>query len=95
MESNNIYLNENDIIEKNIEDIYSEIIISLIKNNKLSDDMNANEIISSLDIENIDLTENMLEELKKELNTKKDYLQNYKIIDINDLSNNRKNYFLL
>ena len=32
----------------------------------------------------------MLEELKKELNTNKDYLQNYKIIDINDLSNNRK-----
>ena len=50
LKRNNIDLNENDIIEKKIEDIYSEIILSLIKNDKLSDSIYTNGIIYSLDI---------------------------------------------
>ena len=83
LERNNINLNLNDIMEKNIDEIYINIIISLIKNDKLSE-----EIISELEIKNIDLTKNMLEELKKEFTKDKDYLQKYKISNFNDLSNN-------
>ena len=98
LEENNINLNKNDILNGKIEVIYIKIIISLIKSDKISDFNYMNEIISSLDTENIDLTKFMYEELVKEINSKEEYFQKLKILNLNDLSNNDKinfHYFLL
>ena len=89
LEDIGINLNVYDIMTKNIEDIYSEIIISLIKNDKFSDDIYINEILSSLDIENIDLTEKIFHKLKEGLDKNRDYLKKYRILNIYDLTKDR------
>ena len=93
LEENNINLNENDIKEGNIETVFIKIILFLIKNDKFTDFNYMNEMTSSLDLENIDLTKFMYEELVKEINSNRDYFQKFKISNLNDLSNINKIYF--
>ena len=93
--NNNIYhfkelnskIDENYLKEKDIDEIYIEIIISLIKKDKLSDYNYTYKIISSLKIENIELTNLMLEKLKDALSANENYVEKYMILTEQDLSN--------
>ena len=75
----------------NIDNIYAEIIISLIKNKKLEDYNNSKNIMEQLDMENIELTNEMFILLKKEFdeNSNKEYIECYKIIDKENFFNEK------
>ena len=91
LEENNINLNKNDISEENLENLFVKTIISLMKSDKFSDFDYMSEVVSSLDLENIDLTRDMFEAIEKELkNNNGYYLQKYEILNLNDLSNTNK-----
>ena len=80
---NNIGLNldENEIIEINICELYTIIILSLIKNDKIFDNENLHSIIEQLDLENIDIPfmeyENLFEKIKEVLDVNNDYYFKY------------------
>ena len=91
-------LNEKFILDNNIDDIYIEIIIQLIKDDKLSNYEYSKNIISQLNLENIDLNENMIDKLSKILDSKVENVQKYIIVDLNNLLDNEKinfHYILL
>ena len=96
----NLNYREDDILNKSIDFIYIEIIINLINLMKQKQFKNCEyvmDILKQLDLEHINLTEIMFNELKNELN-KKDYILNYQINNPNDLNNTKKiklYYFLL
>ena len=81
--------NENDIITKRIDDLYIEIIISLIKQKKIGDYEFTDNIMAKLDLENISLTKEMMDELIKILNNK-EYTNEYIISKEEDLSKENK-----
>ena len=104
--------NEIDLMKKNIENIFSElkieysfkidiiylqIINSLIENKKFDNYEYCYDTIKQLDLENIDITSTIFEGLKKTLNNTKDnYMKNYSIDNIKDLSNETKiNFYYL
>ena len=91
----NLLLNEQNIKEQNIDDIYIQIIIALIKSKKIEDYDYTYNIIKELDLENIDITENMLDKLIVILNSNE--INNYKIIKKEDLFEEKKInfYFIL
>ena len=64
-----------------INNIYAEVIISLIKNKKLENYEYSKNIMEQLDIENIDLTKELFISLKKEFddNLDKEYIKCYNI----------------
>ena len=62
----NVSFDDDDIPD--IEEIYIKIIISLIKDKKFDKFEYVSDIMQQLDTENIELTQKMLEELKKEFN---------------------------
>jgi hypothetical protein len=72
-----------------IQQIYIEIIISLINNNFNDENIVKKEIIDQIEIEGIDLTKTMLDELSKELNTN----NNYNINSFDDLFNDQNILF--
>ena len=72
-----------------IDEIYIYIINMLIKTNRIDDYEYTYKIIQELDLENIDLTKTMFEELSKTLNNK-EYIKNYKIIEENNIKFNEK-----
>ena len=77
-------------INEKIDKIYSNIIIKLIKNKK--DDYENTykiiyKIINELDLENINITKTIFEELSKTLNTNEKYIKKYIIKEIKDLDN--------
>lgn len=78
----NLDLDEKSFIKINIDDLYIEIIIQLIKKDKISD---FEEKLSQLDFENIYLTKKMLDKLSKIMNDEN--LKKYIIEDYNDLLN--------
>ena len=81
--------NENDIITKRIDDLYFEIIISLIKQKKIGDYEFTDNIMAKLDLENISLTKEMMDELIKILNNN-EYTNEYIISKEEDLSKENK-----
>ena len=83
-------LSEKFIIDNKIDDIYIEIIIQLIKNDKLSNYEYSMNIISQLNLENIELNENMIDKLSKILDSKVEIIQKYIIFDFNNLIDNEK-----
>ena len=93
IEENIIHLKEdinedmdiNYIKSKNIDEIFIDIIISLIKNKKFSNYEETSKILESIDFKNIELNELMLEKLSKILNSNEDYINEYMISNINDL----------
>jgi len=98
----NLNLNEDDIIEKNIDELYVDIIIALIKIDKLSDFDYSSNIIKQLDLDNIDLplmeSDNLFERIKKVLDLNNDYIQKYSINnfeDINDMTKVNFYYMIL
>ena len=94
-EKNKIYITDNiNLFKKynlnleNIEEIslgklYLDIIIELIKSKKLENYDFSNDILTKLDLENIDINQNMFGELKNILDDER-YINDYKMNDIED-----------
>ena len=78
-----------------INNIYAEVIISLIKNKKLENYEYSKNIMEQLDIENIDLTKEMFISLKKEFddNLDKEYIKCYNIT--NTFNENHINFYYI
>lgn len=94
----NIGKMENNFQDIDIDIIYSFILDELIKKNKFQDYNFVEVILKQLDYENITLTNVMLESLKKTLNSSEQYINNYKMIDFEDIFNNNTKlnfYYLL
>ena len=93
----NLESNQDNISQINIDEIYIDIISSLIKTNKIDDFKFTYNIINQLDLENICITEKMFNDLSKVVDTNKNYMNNYKIEKIDDLFVNKKInfYFIL
>ena len=89
----NIEITKDDFISKKIDLIYADIIIALI-NNKILEDYNVSyDIIKELDLEKIQLTSQMFEEISKALDANKN---KYLISNKEDLKNERKiNFYYL
>ena len=73
---------------KKIDEIYIELINSLIKSQKIEEENIY--IFDQLDLENIILTEKMLREIYKTLNSDEDYINDYLILNGSDMSNKKK-----
>ena len=78
-----------------INNIYAEVIISLIKNKKLENYEYSKNIMEQLDIENIDLTKELFTSLKKEFddNLDKEYIKCYNIT--NTFNENHINFYYI
>ena len=75
---------------KKVDEIYIDIINSLIKEKKFDEYESKYDILNQLDLKNINLTYTMFDGLSKTLNIKENYLDEYKIINMNDLFNFKK-----
>ena len=94
----NINYSLKDIINKNIDNIYLEVISSLIKENKFKNYKFCDNILSQLDLENIYITQTIYEGINKVLNSGEKYMDNYIINDKNDILDKDKvcfYYFLI
>ena len=81
---------ENDIRIKKIDEIYIDIINSLIKKRKFDDYKYTSDVLNQLELKNIDITEKMTEELFKVLNSKEKYVNDYLILKNEDLYDEKK-----
>lgn len=90
----NIFPKELEIISKKIDIIYSEIIVSLIEEDKFADYNYCLDIINQLELEKIYINDNIFQKLSKAINDKK---EEYIINDKEDLTNEKKInfYFIL
>ena len=85
------------INSKKLDEIYIKIIIELIKQKKFEDFEYINKIINELDLENINITKIMFDELSKFLYFNEKYINDYMINSADDLLN-KKNinfYYIL
>ena len=80
------------ILSEKLDMIYVKIIIELIQKQKFESD-DTLDIIKQLDLQNINLTENMYNELSQILDSKNKNVNFYEIKDINDLKDARKANF--
>ena len=85
----NLDLTKKYIIDNNVDEIYIDIIIQLIKNDKLSDYEFSFNIITQLNFEKIDLNEKMLSKLSNVLNSNEKNVEKYFIKNTNDLLDNK------
>ena len=83
----NIEMTKDDFISKKIDLIYADIIISLINNKMLEDYDFSDDITKELDLEKIQLTSKMFEEIAKTLDADKN---KYLISNKEDLKNENK-----
>ena len=93
-----INLNYEDLIIKKIDEIYSKIIIALIKKNKFEDYEYTYNIIKQLGLESIDITNKMFDEIIKILDYDEDIKKKYIISKPEDLFDDKKlnfNFILL
>ena len=81
-------LTESFIMSANIYEVYTEILISLIKKDKLSDFEYASDIMSKMDMEKIEINEYMFKKLEEVLNSNE--LMKYSIENNRDLNDCRK-----
>ena len=89
-------LNLEDIKLKAIDEIYTDIIINLIKLNKFQIYEFTYNILTQLDIESIDITKTIFEKLSKQLNSKENYINMIKNIeDLFDTNKINFYYFIL
>ena len=85
-----LILDINNIQNKKIDKIYIEIINELIISNKFHDLKYIYDIMKELDLENIHITKLMFDELYKVLNSEKNYIKDYIILNKEDLFNEKK-----
>ena len=81
-------MNEDDILKKKIDEIYNEILNSLISSKKIENFEYAYNILDQLDLKNICLTKIMYDGLKNGQNYK-----DYEINNVEDLNDERKTNF--
>ena len=81
-------INEKYIKQENIDIIYIDIIISLLKQNKFKDYEYISNIFNQLELEKIIITEKMIDKLSSVLDIKNSYINEYIIKNIDDLYNN-------
>ena len=91
-------LTDEDIIEKNIDELYADIIVALIKNNKFYDYEYILNIFNQLDLENIDIqfysSEKLWNIILEVLNPKNDYIKVNDINNFDDLNDmNKINFY--
>ena len=79
-------LNENNNNEMKIDKMISDIINKLITTNKIDNNEYTSKVIKELDLENMNLTKTMFEEIKITLDENNKYLEKYIIKDISDLN---------
>ena len=87
-----IYKDIKNIIIKNdnIDNIYKDIINILIKNDILSNYECSEKIMAQMDIENINITKTIYDEIYKNLNINNNYyITKYKILELKDLLNEK------
>ena len=78
-------ITEDFIKRESIDLIYAEIITSLIKKDKLSNFEYAFDIMSKMEMRNIDINELIFKKLEHILNSEEDYINKYEIKSIEDL----------
>ena len=95
-------ITELNINEKNLDELYTDIIIALITNNKLFDYDYCIDIFKQLDLENIDIqflaSEKLLNKIKETMNINNEYIKNNIINnfdDFNDINKINFHYLLL
>ncbi len=93
LHKNNFNLNENEIKNNNIEEIYSKIIISLIQKEKLVDNEYIDIIFVKSGLKEINITEKIYIELLKIFNSNEKYIKKYTINQIEDLYNEQNIIF--
>ena len=86
----NLNLNGDEIEEIKLDEIYSEIIMSLIKNKKFEDYDYAYNLLHHLEIDNIEITKKMYDDLSVILNSKESFINNYLIINLEDIYDIKK-----
>ena len=84
-----------DVLNNNIEKIYIDIILFLIKTNKISDFDYTYEIIDELDLKSIVLTKAMYEGISQAFAENNDYLNYYEIENFWDLIEDKINFYYI
>ena len=77
------YIGNEELYDFEIDELYSSILVSLIKNNKLNDSYETKALLNEIEIKNIRLNKTIFDGLKKVLT--EDYLSKYKISTYDDL----------
>ena len=92
----NMNINEALIKDNNIEEIYLNIIISLLEKEKLEDYEYASNIFDQLGLKTINITENIYNELKKIFDSDENYIKKYIIRNLEDLCDEKKiNFYFI
>ena len=86
----NMNINEKLIEDNNIEEIYLNIIISLLEKEKLEDFKYASNIFEQLGLKTINITENIYNELKKIFGSEEKYIKKYMIKNFEDICDEKK-----
>ena len=91
-------LTEINIIEKNLDELYADIVIAMIINNKLSDFNYCTNIFEQLDLENIDIqffsSEKLWNLILETLNSENDFIKINDIKDFDDFNDmNKVNFY--
>ena len=86
----NMNINEKLIEDNNIEEIYLNIIISLLEKEKLEDFKYASNIFEQLGLKTINITENIYNELKKIFGSDENYIKKYMIRNFEDICDEKK-----
>ena len=80
----NIECKKNEIYDCKIDNLYKEIILSLIKENRFNDYIFCKDIIEQLDLENINITKSIYKGLYFYFNSNNLFLEQYNINDLKD-----------
>ena len=92
----NMNINENLIKDNNIEEIYLNIIISLLENEKLEDITYASNVFEQLGLKTINITEKIYNELKEIFGSEKNYIRKYIIRNFEDMYDEKKiNFYFI
>ena len=86
----NIELNKKQIKSNNVEELYLNLIISLIENEKLNDYEFATNIFEQLELKTINITKRMYNKLKETFDYKNNFIQKYMISKFEDLLDEKK-----
>jgi len=86
----NIKLNTKSIKSNNVEELYLNLIISLIENEKLNDYEFTINILEQLELKTINITKTMYNKLKEIFDYKNNFIQKYMISKFEDLLDEKK-----
>ena len=83
-------LSKNDIKSKKLEELYLIIISKIIKEGKFNDLEKIYDIMAQIELENINISKNIYNEIAKILDEKEDYIKKYKIVEYKDIFDKEK-----